>query len=96
MQEQDEHANEQAPKEEDRLKDVPENNETLAEKAVKNVGIPEQAEDNDLIEKEWVDKAKKIVEHTSTNPYEQQKALNLVKSEYLKKRYNKDIKTSDG
>lgn len=95
MQEEHEHANEQVAQGDKQQEESIPSNESLAEKAVKNVGVPDQAEDDDLIEKEWVDKAKKIVEHTSTNPFEQQKALNLMKSEYLKKRYNKDLKTSD-
>lgn len=59
------------------------------------IPIPEQAADSELIEKEWVEKAKQIVDHTRNNPYEQQKELSKVKAEYMKKRYNKDIKTSD-
>lgn len=60
-----------------------------------NTGAPKHAADADLIEKEWVIKAKQIVEHTKDNPYEQQKALGKFKADYMKKRYNKDIKTSD-
>lgn len=52
---------------------------------------PNIASDSDLIEKEWVDKAKEIVEHTKGNPYEQQKAISKFKADYMKKRYNKDI-----
>lgn len=55
-----------------------------------SVDIPEEAADVDLIEKEWVDKAKQIVEHTLDDPYSQQEALSQMKAEYLKKRYNKD------
>ena len=53
------------------------------------------AEDNDLIEKAWVLKAKAIVEKTRENPYEQNRAINRVKKEYIKKRYQKDVKLSD-
>jgi hypothetical protein len=55
-------------------------------------GLPAMADDTDLIEKEWVIKAKQIVEHTKTDPYEQSKQLNKIKAEYIKKRYNKEIK----
>lgn len=55
------------------------------------VPIPDEASDSDLIEKEWVLKAKQIVEHTSTDPFSQQQQLSNMKTEYLKKRYNKDI-----
>lgn len=57
--------------------------------------MPQIADDVDLIEKEWVDKAKEIVAQTAHDPYLQNKEMNKVKSEYLKKRYNKDIKQSD-
>jgi hypothetical protein len=59
------------------------------------VALPTDAEDTDLIEKEWVERAKQIVEHTREDPYEQQRALSQMKADYLKKRYNKDIKVSD-
>jgi hypothetical protein len=51
-----------------------------------------QARDTDLIEKEWVIKAKAIVEKTKNNPYEQNEQVNRIKADYIKKRYNKDIK----
>lgn len=59
------------------------------------VALPVAAEDSELIEKEWVERAKQIVEHTKEDPYEQQRALSQMKADYLKKRYNKDIKISD-
>lgn len=62
---------------------------------VTEIPLPEEAEDSDLIEKEWVDRAKQIVEHTRDNPYEQQRALSEMKADYLKKRYGKDIKLHD-
>lgn len=54
------------------------------------------ADDADLIEKEWVTKAKAIVAHTKDDPYRQNQAMTQVKADYLKKRYNKDLKVSDG
>jgi hypothetical protein len=50
------------------------------------------AEDADLIEKTWVEKAKQIVAETRGDPYTQNKEINKVKADYIKKRYNKDIK----
>ncbi len=50
------------------------------------------ANDSDLIEKEWVEKAKEIINKTEGDPYIQTKKLNELKSVYLKKRYNKDLK----
>ena len=58
-------------------------------------GSPAIADDGDLIEKEWVLKAKHIVEQTKHDPHEQTKAVNRVKADYLKKRYNKDIKLNE-
>ncbi len=58
-----------------------------------SVQVPDDASDADLIEKEWVVKAKDIVHHTQNNPYEQQNAISKFKADYMKKRYNKDIKT---
>lgn len=53
------------------------------------------ADDVDLIEKEWVHKAKEIVEQTKTDPHTQNKKMNEVKADYLKKRYNKELKLSE-
>jgi hypothetical protein len=52
------------------------------------------AEDSDLIEKEWVLKAKQIIHGTVNDPYRQNQQLNLLKADYMQKRYNKTIKLS--
>ena len=49
------------------------------------VALPQEAQDTDLIEKEWVEKAKRIVEHTSDDPYVQQNELAKMKADYMKK-----------
>lgn len=56
---------------------------------------PAIADDIDLIEKEWVIKAKEIVEKTRDNPYLQNKAISEMKEDYIKKRYNKDLTKSE-
>lgn len=56
---------------------------------------PAIADDVDLIEKVWVEKAKEIVDKTQDNPYLQNKAISEIKADYIKKRYNKDITKSD-
>jgi hypothetical protein len=56
--------------------------------------VPSATDDQDLIEKEWVNKAKAIVERNRDDPYKQTEELTLVKAEYLKKRYDKIIKVS--
>lgn len=50
--------------------------------------------DDDLIEKEWVNKAKAIVEQTRDDPYRQSEELTAVKVDYMQKHYNKTIKLS--
>jgi hypothetical protein len=50
------------------------------------------AQDSDLIEKEWVEKAKEIVERTRHDPFLQNREITKMKADYMKKRYNKDIR----
>lgn len=57
-----------------------------------DLDVPQMAEDLDLIEKEWVKKAKDIVNATFGDPYTQNKQISKMKVEYIKKRYNKVIK----
>jgi len=52
--------------------------------------LPLVANDDDLIEKEWVDKAKSIVNNTKTDPYSQEKAVNGLQKAYKKKRYGRE------
>lgn len=58
-------------------------------------GMPQIADDADLIEKEWVIKAKHIIAKTLHDPYEQNKQVEQMKADYMKKRYNRDIKIAD-
>jgi hypothetical protein len=53
---------------------------------------PAIADDGDLIEKAWVDKAKAIVERNRDDPHKQSDELTVVKADYLQQRYNKTIK----
>src|SRR6266576_3319080 len=53
------------------------------------------AADSDRIEKQWIDKAKAVVSQTQDDPYEQKNAMGHVKADYIKKRFNKTIKTDD-
>jgi hypothetical protein len=59
------------------------------------IDVPEVAGDIDLIEKAWVQKAKDIVMRTQGDPYNQNKQINRMKVEYIKKRYDKDIRSSE-
>ncbi len=54
---------------------------------------PLVAADDDVIEKAWVDKAKKIVETVKDDPYKQENEVSKLQADYLKKRYGKIVKT---
>jgi len=56
--------------------------------------MPLIADDVDVIEMEWVNKAKQIIKQTSNDPHAQEKAVEKLQSDYLKKRYGKEIKSS--
>ena len=56
--------------------------------------IPLIAADDDLIEKEWVDKAKKIITQTKDDPYRREQEVNKLQAEYLRKRYGRELGTS--
>jgi len=53
--------------------------------------IPAVAADDDLIEKEWVDKAKKVIAETKDDPYQRERAVGKLQVEYLRKRYGKEL-----
>lgn len=52
---------------------------------------PSIAADEDLIEKEWVDKVKSIIILTKDDPYERARVIAQLQADYLKKRYQKDL-----
>ncbi len=56
---------------------------------------PAAADDADVIEKEWVDKAKKIVWATKDDPHQQEKEVSKLQADYLMKRYGKQMKLSE-
>lgn len=64
----------------------------LADPAAAN---PVMAGDDDLIEKVWVDKAKKIIQETKGDPYAQEREVSRLQADYIKKRYGKDIKIAN-
>ena len=49
------------------------------------------ANDDDLIEKEWVDKAKKIIAETKDDPYRREVEIGKLQIEYIRKRYGREI-----
>lgn len=56
---------------------------------------PMIADDVDVLEKEWVDKAKRIVNATRDDPHQQEKEVSKLQADYLMKRYNKKIKLAE-
>lgn len=56
-------------------------------------GNPIVAADDDVIEREWVQKAKKIVSETKDDPFTQEHEISKLQADYIKKRYGKEIKT---
>lgn len=55
------------------------------------IGNPLVANDDDLIEKEWVDKAKKIVAETHDDPYRRDAEVNKLQIDYIKKRFGREL-----
>lgn len=53
---------------------------------------PAVASDDDLIEQEWVQKAKKIVASTKDDPYAKEREVSRLQADYLQKRYGKELK----
>jgi hypothetical protein len=58
-------------------------------------GSPLVAADEDLIEKEWVDKAKEIILHTRDDPHARTQKVNELQRDYLQKRYGRVLGASD-
>lgn len=57
---------------------------------------PTIAEDNDVLEKEWVNKAKAIVNRTKNDPKQQSDEFVKMRYDYVRKRYGKEIVVSNG
>jgi hypothetical protein len=55
---------------------------------------PVVAADDDLIEREWVDKAKKIIAETRDDPYKREREVSKLQADYLRKRYGREIGVS--
>lgn len=59
-----------------------------------NDDLPLVANDDDLIEKEWVDKAKKIIVETKDDPYKREQEVGRLQADYLRKRYGRELGAS--
>jgi hypothetical protein len=56
---------------------------------------PQGASEDEVIEKEWVDRAKMIVTQTREDPHEQEREVSKLQADYLKKRYGKEVRLSN-
>jgi len=52
---------------------------------------PLTANDDDLIEKEWVESAKKIIAETKDDPHRREREVGKLQADYLRKRYGKEL-----
>ncbi len=52
---------------------------------------PVASDDVDVIEKEWVDQAEKVIEQTKNDPHAEEEAVESLQIDYLKKRYGHDV-----
>jgi len=53
---------------------------------------PLAADDVDVIEKEWVVRAKQIVSQTKNDPYQQEHEVSKLQADYLRKRFGVEVK----
>ncbi len=56
---------------------------------------PELADDVDVIEKEWVDRAEEVIKDTAGDPHAEEEGFEDLQVDYQKKRYGIDIKPAE-
>ncbi len=64
-------------------------NDDSSDDTKKDTSPPSVADDVDVIQKAWVDKAKRVVNETKNDPYEQERQVSGLQADYQKKRYGK-------
>ncbi|MDR2524402.1 MAG: hypothetical protein LBC95_02575 [Candidatus Nomurabacteria bacterium] len=52
---------------------------------------PAAAADGDIIEKEWIDKVKKVISTTRDDPHAQQREASRLMADYVLKRYGRKV-----
>ena len=52
---------------------------------------PLVAGDDELIEKEWIDKAKKVISETKDDPYRREREISKLQIDYISKRYGRKV-----
>ena len=67
----------------------------VSQNSQRSTDLPLNAGDIDLIEKEWVTKAKAIVASTIGDPRRQSDELSNMKKQYIAKRFNKELPNND-
>ena len=65
------------------------------QQAASVTATPLVAADEDLIEKEWVDKAKEIIQQTKDDPHARTAKVNELQRDYMQKRYGKVVGASE-
>ncbi len=63
--------------------------------AISATPTPVAAADDDVIEKEWVNKAKKVINATKGDPYAKEREVSKLQADYMQKRYGKQVKMPD-
>jgi hypothetical protein len=74
---------------------VPVGAPTTNDNTTLDAAVPDVAADEDLIEKEWVDSAKKIIASTKDDPHAREQQVNQLQVDYLQKRYGKKLGSSE-
>ena len=70
---------------------APQADDASAPAATVATDTPLVAADEDVIEKEWVDKVKQILSDTKDDPYQREQAVKKLQVEYVRKRYGREI-----
>lgn len=60
-----------------------------------NTSAPAQPQDEASLDKEYVNKAKLIIEQTKNDPFIRTNEIGKVKAEFLKRKYGKEIRQSE-
>lgn len=63
----------------------------VSDTTVPTLVSPAVASDDDLIEKEWVEKAKKVIAETKDDPYRREEEVSRLQVDYLEKRYGRQL-----
>lgn len=56
---------------------------------------PNVASDDDVIEKEWINMAKKVLSLTKGDPFQKGHEISKLQADYLEKRYGKQVKVPE-